>query len=211
MASCVTSSVDMRSKAFALRASSFCLGKRNQNRFRRTRSGAVEPHRSPALLGRRGTRPKLAALKHGPLSGPAALRCSARFTARKVKGRNKSKINGNGNGNGNGEDLVFLNFAAVDLVVCRPEGRCPWMGGVFRPRHGCRVGKSRWQLGCGLVTLRGKAFFFGSFLLALIKRNEPVRVAGGSSVSVLDLPKDLQAKRCTAGEIQAKRTQENIR
>ena len=31
------------------------------------------------------TQPKLAALRHGLLSGPAALRCSARFTARYVK------------------------------------------------------------------------------------------------------------------------------
>ena len=64
------------------RAAYFCLGKSKQNRLRRTRSAAIQPRRSPALLGRRGTQPKLAALRHGLLFDPVALRCSARSTAR---------------------------------------------------------------------------------------------------------------------------------
>lgn len=169
-----------KGKAFALCASSFCLGKRNQNRFRRTRSGEAAPHRAPALLGRRGTRPKLAALKHGPLFGPAALRCSARFTAREIKGKNSS----NSNGSSSGSRQVLLTSSPILVAVCRPVGRRPWMGGVFRPSHGWRVGKS---LGAsrGEFAVSGKAFFFGSFLLTLIKRNEPVRAAGGSFASVL--------------------------
>ena len=140
MVGCVTSFVGSRGNAFALCASSFCLGKRNQNRFRRTRSGAAVPHRVPALLGQRGTRPKLAALKHGPLSGPAALRCSARFTARKIKdSRNRRSDNCNSN---RGEPMR-LTLSARCHDVRRPEGRRPWMGGVFRPSHGWRVGKSR--------------------------------------------------------------------
>ncbi|MDC7808183.1 hypothetical protein PQS31_15315 [Luteimonas sp BLCC-B24] len=59
----------------------------------------MKPRRAPALLGQRGTQPKLASLRHGLLFGPAALRCSARFTAR----RSKANSNGNGNGNGNGK------------------------------------------------------------------------------------------------------------
>lgn len=169
MANCVTSPVDARNKAFALCASSFCLGKRNQNRFRRTRSGAAAPHRAPALLGRRGTRPKLATLKHGPLFGPAALRCSARFTAREIKS--------DCGGDYEGIRLLLLMFARGHKVVCRPVGRRPWTGGVFRPSHGWRVGKSR-RAQSGWFALSGKAFFFGSFLLTLIKRNEPVRDSG---------------------------------
>ena len=42
-------------------------------------------HRSPALLGRSGTAPKLASLRHGRLFGRFALRCSARFMAQHVK------------------------------------------------------------------------------------------------------------------------------
>ena len=93
------------------RAAYFCLGKskhdnahalangeagpkgecrrRESNRLRRTRSGTAAPPRSPPLLGPRGhigtftvPQPELAALRHGLLSGLAALRCSARFTAR---------------------------------------------------------------------------------------------------------------------------------
>ena len=64
------------------RAAYFCLGKSKQNRLRRTRSAAIQPRRSPPLLGRRGTQPKLAALRHGLLYDPDALRCSARSTAR---------------------------------------------------------------------------------------------------------------------------------
>ena len=73
------------------RAAYFCLGKSKQNRLRRTRSAAIQPRRSPALLGRRGTQPKLAALRHGLLFDPAALRCSARFTAR-LKSKAKAKL-----------------------------------------------------------------------------------------------------------------------
>ncbi|BBJ97523.1 hypothetical protein Xcc1_32530 [Xanthomonas campestris pv. campestris] len=46
-----------------------------------TQSGAVKPHRCPALLATRGTAPKLAALRQGRLFGRAQLRCSARFKA----------------------------------------------------------------------------------------------------------------------------------
>ncbi len=104
---------------------------------------------------------------------PAPPPCDARLALRLE--RSKSKINGNGNGNGG--KLVFLNFSETDPVVCRPEGRRPWMGGVFRPSHGWRVGKSR-RTQQPRLALSGKAFFFGSFLLTLIKRNEPAK--GGS-------------------------------
>jgi hypothetical protein len=70
-----------KATAFALCASSFCLGKRNQNRWRLTRAGTAAPPRSPALLGQRGTAPKLATLKQGRLYGRTGLRCSARSTA----------------------------------------------------------------------------------------------------------------------------------
>jgi hypothetical protein len=70
-----------RARAFALCASSFCLGKRNQNRWRLTRAGTAAPPRSPVLLGRRGTARKLATLKQARLYGRASLRCSARSTA----------------------------------------------------------------------------------------------------------------------------------
>ena len=73
------------------RAAYFCLAKSKQKRRRRTRSDAMKPHRAPALLGHRGTQPKLAALRHGLLFGPDALRCSARFTARKINGRQQQQ------------------------------------------------------------------------------------------------------------------------
>ncbi len=205
MASYVTSFVDARNKAFALCASSFCLGKRNQNRFRRTRSGAAAPHRAPALLGRRGTRPKLAALKHGPLSGPATLRCSARFTAREIKS--------DCGGDYEGSRLLLLVFARSHEVVRRPVGRRPWMGGVFRPSHGWRVGKSR-EASRGDFAVSGKAFFFGSFLLTLIKRNEPVRAADGSPALLLfhqQVQESSWLKRFGSGEAQTNLTQEKIR
>ena len=65
--------------------------RRESNRQRRTRSDAIQPHRFPALLGRRGTQPKLAALRHGLLYDPAALRCSARFTAGTPRSKAESR------------------------------------------------------------------------------------------------------------------------
>lgn len=52
-------------------ASDFCLGKSHQNRCRLARSGAIQPHRFPALLAMRGTAPKLASLRQGRLFGRA--------------------------------------------------------------------------------------------------------------------------------------------
>ena len=94
----------------AARASSFLRDQKGTKKsLRRTRSAAIQPRRSPALLGRQGTQPKLAALRHGLLFGPAALRCSARFTARRSKANSNSNSNGNGNGNG------------------KSEGECQWL------------------------------------------------------------------------------------
>src|SRR5690606_10410370 len=76
---------ESRSKAFARFAREFLLtGQKEPKAPSPTRAVAAAPRRCPALLGRRGTRPKLAALRHGPLYGPAVLRCSARFKARNV-------------------------------------------------------------------------------------------------------------------------------
>jgi hypothetical protein len=57
------------------------------------------------------------------------------------------------------------------MTASRPEGRRAWMPAVFRPSHGWRVGKSWGSIRHGIAVSR-KAFFFGSFLLTLIKRNE---------------------------------------
>ncbi|MCF8825134.1 hypothetical protein [Xanthomonas campestris] len=56
-----------------------------------TQSGAVKPHRCPALLATRGTAPKLATLRQGRLFGPAQLRCSARFKATLVERERQQK------------------------------------------------------------------------------------------------------------------------
>src|SRR5690606_21935551 len=89
-----------RSKAFARFAREFLLtGQKEPKAPSPTRAVAAAPRRCPALLGRRGTRPKLAALRHGPLYGPAVLRCSARFKARNVNVNVNSTSNGNSNGN----------------------------------------------------------------------------------------------------------------
>ncbi|WP_165494516.1 hypothetical protein [Pseudoxanthomonas winnipegensis] len=61
---------------------------------------AAAARRSPALLGRRGTSPKLASLKQGDSSAPSS--CDARLALRlrQVKQSN-SKRNSNSNGNRN--------------------------------------------------------------------------------------------------------------
>ena len=81
----------------AARPSSFLKDQKGTKKsFRRTRSGAATPRRPPALLARCGTAPKLAALKHGRLFGRTGLRCSARFTAHKIKCKsNNSNSNSN--------------------------------------------------------------------------------------------------------------------
>jgi len=69
-------------------------------------------------------------------------------------------------------DVVLFDHERI--FIRRPEGRRAGMPAVFRPSHGWRVGKSRGHPP-GEFALSGKAFFFGSFLLALSKRNEPAR------------------------------------
>ena len=44
--------------------------------------------------------------KHGLLSGPAALRCSARFTAPKINININSRSNGDSQGNGNSQGRI---------------------------------------------------------------------------------------------------------
>ncbi|TWT20079.1 hypothetical protein FQY83_10015 [Luteimonas marina] len=75
---------------------------------------------------------------------------------------------------------AFGMTACVSLgsrTVSRPVGRRTWMCGVFR--HGRdAVSENPLTLPARGFALSGKAFFFGSFLLTLIKRNEPAE--GGS-------------------------------
>ena len=75
-------------------------------------------------------------------------------------------------------DVVLFDHKRI--FTRRPVGRWAWMPAVFRPSHGWRVGKSRGHPP-SVFALSGKAFFFGSFLLTLIKRNEPAK--GGSLCS----------------------------
>ena len=49
------------------------------------------------------------------------------------------------------------------FALRRPGGRCPWMGSVFRPSHGWRVGKSPGTSHRDLA-VSGKAAFFAYFL-----------------------------------------------
>jgi hypothetical protein len=73
-------------KSFRLQRVTFVTAKVTKTTCARTRADAVKLHRCPALLGRSGTAPKLASLRHGRLFGRFALRCSARFMAQQVKG-----------------------------------------------------------------------------------------------------------------------------
>ena len=66
-------------KAFALRASDFCLGKSHQNRLLLTAAGTMKPSRCPALLGPGGTAPKLARYARSNMGASTAARaCDAR-------------------------------------------------------------------------------------------------------------------------------------
>ncbi len=78
----------------------FVLAKGGKTAFTGTCADVAVPHRSPALLGRRGTAPKLAALRQGRLYGPADLRCSAPFTARKINCRSQSQDQGESESDG---------------------------------------------------------------------------------------------------------------
>ncbi|MDR6674302.1 hypothetical protein [Xanthomonas sp. 1678] len=139
-----TAKAGARSRAFApVGASHFCLGKSNQNRSRPTRAGAIQPHRSPALLATSGTAPKLASLKQGRLFGRSSLRCSARFKAGKVK----IKITGNGNGNGNGKSKSKSSSKSKSKSKSKSSSCCGGKGaGVFAFCFG--VGWVMRGLGC---------------------------------------------------------------
>src|SRR5690606_10887094 len=76
-------------------------------------------------------------------------------------------------------------------TVSRPVGRRTWMCGVFR--HGMdAVSENPLTLPARGFALSGKAFFFGSFLLTLFKRNEPAE--GGSFCSSLQEAEKQKAK-----------------
>ena len=73
-------------------------------------------HRCPVLLGRSGTAPKLASLRHGRLFGRFALRCSARFMAQHVKGVSK------GASNGTTHLLLRVSYLQSGASSADPEG-----------------------------------------------------------------------------------------
>jgi hypothetical protein len=78
---------DLKIKSFRLQRVTFVTAKVTKTTCARTRADAVKLHRSPALLGRSGTAPKLASLKHGRLFGRLVLWCSARFMAQPGQGQ----------------------------------------------------------------------------------------------------------------------------
>jgi hypothetical protein len=77
----------------------FVLAKGGKTAFAGACADVAAPPRSPVLLGRWDTAPKLAALRQRRLFGPSVLRCSAPFTARPInrepQRQNKSQSQGN--------------------------------------------------------------------------------------------------------------------
>ena len=128
------------------RAAYFCLGKSKQNRLRRTRSAAIQPRRSPVLLGRRGTQPKLAALRHGLLFDPAALRCSARSTARlRSRARRKAEAGASAKAE-EASQVVDFRFGFGEVRIRPPSSdtrtrllsvHCQGLEGVHSSLSGC--------------------------------------------------------------------------